>query len=274
MESDWLPSRTRSHASSNETPETTSSNMSRADESVAEALRRPVRVQQKEEYFEVSATAWLESLFTVMGPGRSSSRTESYVSSDQVPQTVLSSMSHPYESGSVEALWTPEKVQQIDEYTEGGATAWLAVAGATACLVVSFGWVNVIGIFQEHYQSNQFRDYTLSDIAWIPSLQSRYDPDSKSNFVHSNDLQFSSCMLGYCRRKGLGRLWSPLFARYRHVSACVWLDDDQYLQDVLSDHSKSSSLLRHWSFASLQSCFLKCMCRLVAWLQCGSTDLR
>lgn len=65
-----------------------------------------------------------------------------------------------------------EKVQQVSEYPEGGATAWLAVAGATACLFVSFGWVNTIGVFQEYYQSNQLRDDTASDIAWIPSLQS------------------------------------------------------------------------------------------------------
>jgi hypothetical protein len=184
MESDWLPSCTESHASSNQPSETTSSNMSRAYESVAEALQRPDRVQQKDEYFQVSAIAWLESLFAIMESGESPSRTESDVSSNEVPSTGLCRMSHPYESESVEALWTTEKVQQFDEYPEGGTSAWLAVAGATACLVVSFGWVNVIGIFQDHYQSNQLRDYTPSDIAWIPSLQSTSDPDSKQDFLH------------------------------------------------------------------------------------------
>jgi hypothetical protein len=82
-----------------------------------------------------------------------------------------SSMSPPRED-SVEAVQAEKKAQQVDEYPDGGPMAWLAVAGATSCLFVSFGWVNVIGIFQEYYQSNQLRNYTPSDIAWIPSLQS------------------------------------------------------------------------------------------------------
>ncbi|KAF2128240.1 major facilitator superfamily transporter [Dothidotthia symphoricarpi CBS 119687] len=72
---------------------------------------------------------------------------------------------------SVEAIEAEKRVQHVNEYPEGGPTAWLAVAGATACLFVSFGWMNAIGIFQEYYQSNMLRDYTPSDIAWIPSLQ-------------------------------------------------------------------------------------------------------
>ncbi|KAL5313120.1 hypothetical protein ACEPPN_019547 [Leptodophora sp. 'Broadleaf-Isolate-01'] len=77
----------------------------------------------------------------------------------------------PPQEDSAKALQTEERVQQVDAYPEGGPTAWLAVAGATACLFVSFGWVNVIGVFQEYYQSHQLRDYSPSDIAWIPSLQ-------------------------------------------------------------------------------------------------------
>ena len=80
-------------------------------------------------------------------------------------------MSPPQED-SVEAIPAEKKAQHVDEYPDGGPTAWLAVSGATACLFVSFGWVNVIGIFQEYYQSNQLSKYTPSDIAWIPSLQS------------------------------------------------------------------------------------------------------
>jgi hypothetical protein len=58
-------------------------------------------------------------------------------------------------------------------FPDGGAKAWLAVAGASACLFVSFGWVNCIGVFQEYYQSNQLKEYSTSAIAWIPALQSR-----------------------------------------------------------------------------------------------------
>lgn len=56
-------------------------------------------------------------------------------------------------------------------YPEGGAKAWLTVSGASASLFVSFGWVNCVGIFQDYYQENQLRDYTPSEIAWIPALQ-------------------------------------------------------------------------------------------------------
>ncbi len=57
-------------------------------------------------------------------------------------------------------------------FPEGGAKAWLTVAGASACLFVSFGWVNCVGIFQDYYQTHQLKAYTPSDIAWIPALQS------------------------------------------------------------------------------------------------------
>ena len=58
-------------------------------------------------------------------------------------------------------------------FPEGGAKAWLTVAGASACLFVSFGWVNCVGIFQDYYQTHQLKEYSPSNIAWIPALQSR-----------------------------------------------------------------------------------------------------
>lgn len=59
-----------------------------------------------------------------------------------------------------------------NSFPEGGADAWLAVAGASACLFVSFGWVNCVGVFQEYYLTNQLQNYTPSQVSWIPSLQS------------------------------------------------------------------------------------------------------
>jgi len=56
-------------------------------------------------------------------------------------------------------------------FPDGGAKAWLAVAGSSACLFVSFGWINCIGVFQDYYQTHQLRRYSPSQIAWIPSLQ-------------------------------------------------------------------------------------------------------
>jgi hypothetical protein len=58
-------------------------------------------------------------------------------------------------------------------FPEGGAKAWLTVAGGSACLFVSFGWVNCIGVFQDYYSTNQLRSYSQSEISWIPALQSR-----------------------------------------------------------------------------------------------------
>ena len=61
-------------------------------------------------------------------------------------------------------------------FPDGGATAWLTVAGASACLFVSFGWINCVGVFQDYYQTHQLSHYTPSTIAWIPSLQSSSGP--------------------------------------------------------------------------------------------------
>lgn len=58
-------------------------------------------------------------------------------------------------------------------FPDGGAQAWLTIAGSSACLFVSFGWINCVGIFQEYYETHQLKAYTPSEIAWIPALQSR-----------------------------------------------------------------------------------------------------
>lgn len=84
--------------------------------------------------------------------------------------------SPPPRADSIKDMEVEEWAHRVNEYPDGGATAWLAVAGATACLFVSFGWINAIGIFQEYYHSNQLHDYTPSAIAWIPSLQSMSPP--------------------------------------------------------------------------------------------------
>lgn len=110
------------------------------------------------------------------------SRTQSYTSTDHPTAkmengSIMSFPPFPPQNESVRALQAEQRVPQVDQYPDGGPKAWLAVAGATACLFVSFGWVNAIGIFQEYYQSNQLLDYTSSEIAWIPSLQGMSQPD-------------------------------------------------------------------------------------------------
>ena len=66
-------------------------------------------------------------------------------------------------------------------FPEGGAKAWLTVAGASACLFVSFGWINCVGIFQDYYQSHQLKEYSASNIAWIPALQSKFPSPCSSD---------------------------------------------------------------------------------------------
>ena len=56
------------------------------------------------------------------------------------------------------------------QFPDGGVEAWLVVLGCFCCLFVSFGWIGVIGVFQEYYQLHQLKDYSPSKVAWIPAL--------------------------------------------------------------------------------------------------------
>lgn len=54
---------------------------------------------------------------------------------------------------------------------DGGSRAWLAVAGSSAALFVTFGWVNCIGLFQAQYEMNQLSEYSRSKVSWITSME-------------------------------------------------------------------------------------------------------
>ena len=71
-------------------------------------------------------------------------------------------------------------------FPDGGAAAWCAVAGATLCLLSTFGLSNSFGVFQQYYrnvhaesrsfgphtdnlQQNQLVGYQPSTISWIGS---------------------------------------------------------------------------------------------------------
>jgi hypothetical protein len=71
-------------------------------------------------------------------------------------------------------------------FPDGGAKAWFTVAGASACLFVSFGWINCVGIFQDYYQTHQLKQYSPSNIAWIPSLQSRLSLFNRVTFLDND----------------------------------------------------------------------------------------
>jgi hypothetical protein len=68
---------------------------------------------------------------------------------------------------------TPRASSSVSDPPDGGFKAWSVVLGAWCCLFASFGWVNCIGIFQNHYQNNELREYTPSTVAWITSVEVR-----------------------------------------------------------------------------------------------------
>lgn len=49
--------------------------------------------------------------------------------------------------------------------------AWLAMIGAAFGLYSSFGYVNVVGLYEAYYLHHQLSDYSASTISWITSLQ-------------------------------------------------------------------------------------------------------
>ncbi|KZZ97557.1 Major facilitator superfamily domain, general substrate transporter [Moelleriella libera RCEF 2490] len=58
-----------------------------------------------------------------------------------------------------------------DVFPDGGLEAWLVVLGAWCVSFCSYGWINSVGTFQEYYQNGPLKDYSASQIAWIPSMQ-------------------------------------------------------------------------------------------------------
>lgn len=76
-----------------------------------------------------------------------------------------------HESKSTDGLPTPSAETSLLEPREGGTRAWLTVAGSATGMFVSFGWVNCIALFQAEYETNQLREYSSSEVAWISSLE-------------------------------------------------------------------------------------------------------
>jgi MFS family permease len=77
---------------------------------------------------------------------------------------------------NVEEIPTPPRpamkaMMDRASFPDGGLTAWLCVFGAFCGLFASFGWVNCVGVFQNHYQNHQLSEYSPSTVAWIPSLE-------------------------------------------------------------------------------------------------------
>ena len=144
-------------------------------------------------------------------------------------------------------------------FPDGGAKAWLTVAGSSACLFVSFGWVNCVGVFQEYYQTHQLKQYSPSNIAWIPALQSR-SPWSSSHTFNLTVLVFFMLFGGTF----VGRLFDNYGPRYLilagtflHVFGLMMTSiSTKYYQILLSQAICSSigaSMVFYPAFTSVSS---------------------
>jgi hypothetical protein len=147
--------------------------------------------------------------------------------------------------------WTDPK-----SFPDGGAKAWLTVAGASACLFVSFGWINCVGIFQDYYQTHQLKQYSPSNIAWIPALQGRQPPLQSIHFA--NDHSLLHAVWWTIRRQDFRRLRSPLSSSWRRLLPCLRLDDDEHFKAILSVPSGPSRLLCHRSVDGFLPCLYMC----------------
>jgi hypothetical protein len=141
-------------------------------------------------------------------------------------------------------------------FPDGGAKAWFTVAGSSACLFVSFGWINCVGIFQAYYQTHQLKQYSPSNIAWIPSLQSKSSPFNRTPFADRDSLLH--VVLRTICWQNFRRLRSPLPSCGRHLLPCLRLDDDEHFQKVLPIPSGPSRLLCHWSIDGFLPCIYMC----------------
>lgn len=65
---------------------------------------------------------------------------------------------------------TPPTSNPLPEVPDGGAQAWLQVAGAWVLMFNTFGLINTFGVYQTYYESGNLFTSTSSNIAWIGSL--------------------------------------------------------------------------------------------------------
>ncbi|KAJ6787995.1 hypothetical protein PWT90_01107 [Aphanocladium album] len=65
----------------------------------------------------------------------------------------------------------PDDVQSVGAAPDGGLQAWLVVLGGWCSSFCSYGWINSVGIFQQYYAEGPLKDYSPSQISWIPGLQ-------------------------------------------------------------------------------------------------------
>ncbi|OAA71158.1 Major facilitator superfamily domain, general substrate transporter [Cordyceps fumosorosea ARSEF 2679] len=72
---------------------------------------------------------------------------------------------------SSDATAVDDDHQPVSAAPDGGLQAWLVVLGAWCASFCSYGWINSVGIFQQYYAQGPLKDYSDTQISWIPGLQ-------------------------------------------------------------------------------------------------------
>lgn len=83
------------------------------------------------------------------------------VSEKQLSASENASLEQPEENTSLDNDLPP---------TDKGI-AWIAMIGSTLGLYTSFGYINVVGLFEAYYLHHQLSQYSASTVSWITSLQ-------------------------------------------------------------------------------------------------------
>ncbi|KAM4057918.1 major facilitator superfamily protein [Hirsutella rhossiliensis] len=65
----------------------------------------------------------------------------------------------------------PPQAAGPGDFPDGGAAAWLVVAGGWCALFCTFGLINCLGVFEKYYVAGPLRDYSSSTVSWIMSVQ-------------------------------------------------------------------------------------------------------
>lgn len=73
-------------------------------------------------------------------------------------------------AGEKQPTFESAKVNEPQEFPDGGLRAWLVVLGAFFGLLISFGWTNCVGVFQAYYETHQLQSKSPSTVSWIPAI--------------------------------------------------------------------------------------------------------
>ncbi|KAF7559677.1 hypothetical protein G7046_g4473 [Stylonectria norvegica] len=65
---------------------------------------------------------------------------------------------------------TSDISSDVDEPKYGTPREWFIVLGGFLSIMASFGFINSVGLIQAHLEKNQLRDFTPSQIGWIPAI--------------------------------------------------------------------------------------------------------